>query len=339
MAQKIAQVLPLSIVAADITSKAILNQARKLDQCIIKYEAAEEIARSIVDLKNKFVLEVNPGFGVLTRALLNAGATRIFALEPRPIFSKPLEELSKESGDRLNIIKADFKLIDRSRPGSISSADILGRVERRLWEDEVSGYITGVSSYLSTKQLLSYLMDQRATYRPLYHCWGRVAMAMIFPDTQSKSILASPGSKRYGRLSLFAQMMCDVIPSVKVPVEHIYPDCQELNRRTLSTNGSASAYPRYFQLIRLIPKREIVITEKGTAIADELIQQIMTVRNKPIVSILTLFLPDAIGFLEEIGVPADTTGSNLTAHDAAKIINRVAIGRQDANGSSRSSDS
>eukprot|EP00731_Ephydatia_muelleri_P027886 Em0019g759a len=322
MAQKIAQVLPLSIVAADITSKAILNQARKLDQCIIKYEAAEEIARSIVDLKNKFVLEVNPGFGVLTRALLNAGATRIFALEPRPIFSKPLEELSKESGDRLNIIKADFKLIDRSRPGSISSADILGRVERRLWEDEVSGYITGVSSYLSTKQLLSYLMDQRATYRPLYHCWGRVAMAMIFPDTQSKSILASPGSKRYGRLSLFAQMMCDVIPSVK-----------------LSTNGSASAYPRYFQLIRLIPKREIVITEKGTAIADELIQQIMTVRNKPIVSILTLFLPDAIGFLEEIGVPADTTGSNLTAHDAAKIINRVAIGRQDANGSSRSSDS
>ena len=51
---------------------------------------------------------------------------------------------------------------------------------------DVLGYITGVASYRNTKQLLSYLMDQRATYRPLYHCWGRVAMAMIFPDTQSK---------------------------------------------------------------------------------------------------------------------------------------------------------
>lgn len=40
MARKIAQVLPLSIVAADITSKAILSQAKKWEQCITNYEAA-----------------------------------------------------------------------------------------------------------------------------------------------------------------------------------------------------------------------------------------------------------------------------------------------------------
>ena len=56
MAQKIAQVLPLSIVAADITSKAILNQARKLDQCIIKYEAAGSFNDSIWRACNRFVL-------------------------------------------------------------------------------------------------------------------------------------------------------------------------------------------------------------------------------------------------------------------------------------------
>lgn len=52
----------------------------------------------------------------------------------------------------------------------------------------------------------------------------------------------------------------------------------------------------------------------------------------------SLYLADAVGFLEEIGVPANITGSNLTAQDAVKIINRVAVGRQDASGSYRPAD-
>lgn len=42
---------------------------------------AEKVAQCLPGLQDTLVVEVNPGFGVLTRALLNAGARHIIALE------------------------------------------------------------------------------------------------------------------------------------------------------------------------------------------------------------------------------------------------------------------
>ena len=49
--------------------------------CVHVYVCVEKVAHCLPGLQGSLVVELNPGLGVLTRALLNAGAQQVIALE------------------------------------------------------------------------------------------------------------------------------------------------------------------------------------------------------------------------------------------------------------------
>ena len=75
------------------------------------------IARAAGDLAQGTTIEVGPGPGGLTRALLDAGARRIVAIEKDPRCRAALDELAVAADGRLEVIEGDARKIDLARLG------------------------------------------------------------------------------------------------------------------------------------------------------------------------------------------------------------------------------
>jgi 16S rRNA (adenine1518-N6/adenine1519-N6)-dimethyltransferase len=80
---------------------------------LLDLNITRKIARLAGPLEGRTVIEVGPGPGGLTRALLEAGA-RVVAVEKDPRFVPLLEELGEASGGALTIIQGDALKVDEA---------------------------------------------------------------------------------------------------------------------------------------------------------------------------------------------------------------------------------
>ncbi|NNU16673.1 16S rRNA (adenine(1518)-N(6)/adenine(1519)-N(6))-dimethyltransferase RsmA [Parvularcula sp. ZS-1/3] len=123
------------------------------------------------------ILEIGPGPGGLTRALLETGAD-VFAIERDRRIAPVLEELADATG-RLKWEEADALKAD----------------DRALVGDDVV-IASNLPYNISTELLIKWL-----TVEPRF--WRR--LVLMFQKEVGDRILAEPGSKTYGRLSVIAQ--------------------------------------------------------------------------------------------------------------------------------------
>lgn len=128
------------------------------------------------------VLEIGPGPGGLTRALLEAGA-RVVAVERDARCLPALEELSAAFAGKLTIVEADALDID----------------ERAVLSDAPAKIVANLPYNVGTELLIKWLRANHES-APL---WS--VMALMFQKEVADRIVAAPGSKTYGRLSVIAQ--------------------------------------------------------------------------------------------------------------------------------------
>ncbi len=158
------------------------------------------IARTAGALAGHTVLEIGPGPGGLTRALIAEGAERIIAVERDDRCLAALEEVSAAYPGRLQIVAADALALD-PRP-------YLGDGPIRI--------VANLPYNIATPLLVGWL-----SLSPWPGWW--TSMTLMFQREVAERISAPPGSKTYGRLSVLAQwrtkprLMFDVHPSSFVP--------------------------------------------------------------------------------------------------------------------------
>lgn len=159
----------------DIEAKKSLGQNFLLDLNITK-----KIASLAGDLTNKHVIEIGPGPGGLTRALLNLGAY-VTAIETDKRCKPALEQLQ-------NIYKKRFKLIfgDALTQNYNELAKIYATKPK---------IIANLPYNISTKLLTNWLLIDSFFYESL---------TLMFQKEVAQRITAFPGSKHYGRLSVLA---------------------------------------------------------------------------------------------------------------------------------------
>ena len=168
------------------------------------------IARAAGPLDTGTTIEVGPGPGGLTRALLLEGATRVVALEIDPRAIAVLEDLRAAAAGRLDVIAGDALAID---PAS------LGPAPRRI----VANLPYNVSTVLLVKWLhrIDALDD----------------MVLMFQKEVVDRLAATPRSKDYGRLSVLTQHVCtverlfDIAPSAFVPPPKVVSSVVRLRPR------------------------------------------------------------------------------------------------------------
>jgi 16S rRNA (adenine1518-N6/adenine1519-N6)-dimethyltransferase len=142
------------------------------------------IAAAAGDLEGFTVLEVGPGPGGLTRALLDAGAARLVAVERDPRFVQHLRELEAHAGGRLELVEGDaldFDPCGIARTGPV-------RIVANLPYNVATPLVFLWFAHL--------------------HCIER--MVLMFQKEVGLRLVATPGSADYGRLAVMAQLLCRV---------------------------------------------------------------------------------------------------------------------------------
>ena len=143
----------------------------------------DRIARAAGDLTGRTVLEVGPGPGGLTRSLLATDAAEVVAVERDRRCIEALEELGRAYSGRLRVIEADALEVDEA--SLVTGPAVL---------------VANLPYNISTALLVKW-MKTPARF---------VADVLMFQKEVAERIVAGPGSKAYGRLSVLAQGACAV---------------------------------------------------------------------------------------------------------------------------------
>ena len=160
----------------------------------------DRIARAAGPLDGVSVVEVGPGPGGLTRALLANGARRVVAIERDQRAIAALQEIAERYPGRLTVIAGDALTVDprphlASRPARV---------------------VANLPYNIATPLLIGWLTAQ--PWPPWYD-----RLVLMFQREVAERIASAPGSKSYGRLSVLASWRCetrilfDVAASAFVP--------------------------------------------------------------------------------------------------------------------------
>ena len=188
-----------------------LDARKRLGQhFLLDLNLTRRIARAAAPLDQGLVVEVGPGPGGLTRALLLEGAKRVVAIEIDARAIAALKELQAVAGGRLELVEADALKIDLAT---------LGPAPRRI--------VANLPYNVSTALLIGWL-----------HQADQVAdMVLMFQKEVVDRLAAQPRTKDYGRLSVLAQHVCtvqrlfDVAPSAFVPPPKVVSSVVRLRPR------------------------------------------------------------------------------------------------------------
>lgn len=162
-----------------------------------------KIARVAGDLTNSVVYEVGPGPGGLTRGLLSNGAKRVVAVEMDKRCIPALEKVSEAYDGRLTLHQGDALEMDELALLSPEKGDTL-RIASNL------PYNVG------TMLLIKWLTSKE--WRPWF-----ASLTLMFQKEVALRIVAEPGSKAYGRLSVLAQWRGRAKIAMNVPAAAFTP--------------------------------------------------------------------------------------------------------------------
>lgn len=148
------------------------------------------------NLKGRTVLEIGPGPGGLTRALLASEVDRVIAIETDPRCIEALGELSAVAGRRLLVIEGDALNVDL-----------------RTLDADALTIVANLPYNIGTALLFRWL-DQLTMIDN---------MTLMFQREVAERLTAAPRSRHYGRLSVVTQWLCKIERLMNLPGKAFVP--------------------------------------------------------------------------------------------------------------------
>jgi 16S rRNA (adenine1518-N6/adenine1519-N6)-dimethyltransferase len=205
-----------------LAAKKSLGQHFLLDPNITR-----KIARAAKAGNEDAILEIGPGPGGLTRALLETGA-RVFAIERDERCVHALKELQSHYPAQLVIAASDALAIDEA-------IVVHGAAPVKI--------VANLPYNISTELLVKWLKAGPALWR---------AMTLMFQKEVADRILAAPGSKTYGRLSVMAQAASVPSRAFDLPARAFTPPPKVAS--TVVSFAPAAARPRHLEALERVAK-------------------------------------------------------------------------------------
>ena len=241
------------------------------------------IARAAGPLQGVTVVEIGPGPGGLTRALLAEGAARVLAVERDRRCLPALDAIAAHYPGRLEVIEGDALEID-----------LKGRLAGP------ARIVANLPYNIGTELFLRWMTP--AAWPP----WWQ-SLTLMFQREVAARIVAAPGTKAYGRLSVLAQWRAeariafDVHPSAFTPPPKV-------------TSAVVLVQPRK-QPDGIDP----VALEKITAAA-------FSQRRKMLRQSMKSAFPDAAGLLERAAIAPTRRAETLSVAEFIHLARIAATG-------------
>jgi 16S rRNA (adenine1518-N6/adenine1519-N6)-dimethyltransferase len=178
-----------------LSAKKSLGQNFLLD-----FNLIGRIARAAGPLAGVDVIEIGPGPGGLTRALLAQGARRVIAVERDERAVDALKEIAERNPGRLEIVLGDALDID----------------PRQFLDTAPMRVVANLPYNIASALLVAWLTTE--PWPPWYD-----QLVLMFQREVAERIVASPGSKAYGRLAVLSawrgetRILFDIPPQAFVP--------------------------------------------------------------------------------------------------------------------------
>ena len=181
-----------ALAAAGLTARKSFGQHFLLDLNVTR-----KIARLAELAEGETVVEVGPGPGGLTRALLEAGA-RVTAIEKDQRFRPLLEDLAQAAD-----------------PGALvlEFADALTANEAVLMDGAPGHVVSNLPYNVGTALLIKWLTGP----------WTPASMTLMFQKEVAQRIAAPVDGSAYGRLAVIAQAACEAQTVMDVPARAFTP--------------------------------------------------------------------------------------------------------------------
>jgi 16S rRNA (adenine1518-N6/adenine1519-N6)-dimethyltransferase len=196
----------------DVIRRHGLSARKSLGQnFLLDLNLTGRIARAAGPLAGVTVVEIGPGPGGLTRALLAEGARLVIAVERDQRAVAALEEIAAHYPGRLTIVAGDALEFDPAP----------------YIDDRPARIVANLPYNIATALLVSWLT---AEPWPPWHD----RLVLMFQREVAERIVAGPGTKSYGRLSVLAswrtqaKILFDVHPSNFVPPPKVTSSVVEL---------------------------------------------------------------------------------------------------------------
>ncbi|BAB54236.1 MULTISPECIES: 16S rRNA (adenine(1518)-N(6)/adenine(1519)-N(6))-dimethyltransferase RsmA [Mesorhizobium] len=190
----------------DVIERHGLQAKKALGQnFLLDLNLTGKIARSAGDLTNTAVIEVGPGPGGLTRALLSNGARRVVAIERDERCLAALAEVSAHYPGRLEVVsgdalKTDFAALASAAGGASGQVRIVANLPYNIGTELLVRWLTVVD------------------WPPFY-----ASMTLMFQREVAQRIVAEPGSDAYGRLGVLAGWRTKARIAFDVPPQAFTP--------------------------------------------------------------------------------------------------------------------
>jgi 16S rRNA (adenine1518-N6/adenine1519-N6)-dimethyltransferase len=185
----------------DVIRQHALSARKSLGQnFLLDLNLTARIARAAGPLEDATIIEIGPGPGGLTRALLALGARRVIAVERDQRALPALEEISARYPGRLEIVCADAQHFD-PRP-------LLGGATAKI--------VANLPYNIATALLIDWLSIE--PWPPWYDM-----MVLMFQREVAERIVARANDEAYGRLAVLAnwrtepKILFDISPAAFVP--------------------------------------------------------------------------------------------------------------------------
>ena len=265
----------------EVIARLGLSAKKSLGQnFILDLNLTRRIARTTGDLAGRTVVEIGPGPGGLTRALLHEGAARVIAVERDDRCLPALEEIAARYPGRLEIHMGDALDADW--------AALLGR------DSGKASIIANLPYGVATRLLIGWLETE--PWPPWFD-----RMALMFQREVAERIVAEPGTKAYGRLAVISQWRCEARIAMTLKPEAFTPPPKV-----------ASAVVEFVPRGSPSPPCSVKVLGEVTAAA-------FGQRRKMLRASLKSLTADAGSLLTEAGLASDMRGEQLTVEDFARL--------------------
>ncbi|MBR9826990.1 MAG: 16S rRNA (adenine(1518)-N(6)/adenine(1519)-N(6))-dimethyltransferase RsmA [Alphaproteobacteria bacterium] len=181
------------IAAHDLGAKKAFGQHFLLDLNLTR-----KIAGLAGDMSGSHAMEVGPGPGGLTRGILALDPRRLTVVEKDERFLGALDDIAKAFPQKMDIVRDDAL--------AVSEADFMDG------EDKV--ILSNLPYNVGTLLLIKWLEAE-----PI---WWRRAVLMFQREVADR-VVATVGSKAYGRLAILSQSVCSARLALKIPARAFTP--------------------------------------------------------------------------------------------------------------------
>ena len=240
------------------------------------------IARAAGPLEGFTVIEIGPGPGGLTRALLMEGATNVIAIERDDRALAALAEISAAYPGKLTVIPGDALETDYARLAAGTPTKIIANLPYNIATPLLIGWVGS------------------GEWPPFYE-----SLTLMFQKEVAERIVAKPGGKDFGRLSVLCQY--------RATAKKLF----DVNRSAFTPPPKVTS-----SIVQLMPKAKpepecrLAVLERVTAAA-------FGQRRKMLRASLRSMLPEPEVLLNELGIDPELRAEQLPVEAFARLAQRI----------------